>query len=281
MKPEIKLVVTDLDDTFTTSKYHFCPENARAIQRAQQAGVMVCACTARNWAMAKGQIKRAGFNALNVCSNGASIVEKDTGLQRFRARFDEDDLYALLKAGVEEGGVVVVYTHEQLLVLKGHEGHYIRAYAEQWGSVPRDLRIPITLCDDIEQMVIRGGECAEAVEYFNDHPFSASTQALLNAFSPTSVGGNCCMVMPEGISKQNGVERLAGMLGVRREHVMTIGDNANDLAMLKWAGLGVAVGNAEERVKREADAVVARNDRAGVARAIEMFVLGDGYAAAD
>ena len=53
------------------------------------------------------------------------------------------------------------------------------------------------------------------------------------------------------------------MLGVRREHVMTIGDNANDLAMLKWAGLGVAVGNAEERVKREADAVVARrNDQA-------------------
>ena len=46
MKPEIKLVVTDLDGTFTTSKYHFCPENARAIQRAQQAGVMVCACTA-------------------------------------------------------------------------------------------------------------------------------------------------------------------------------------------------------------------------------------------
>ena len=71
------------------------------------------------------------------------------------------------------------------------------------------------------------------------------------------------------------------MLGVRREHVMTIGDNANDLAMLKWAGLGVAVGNAEERVKREADAVVARNDQAGVARAIETFVLGDGYAAAD
>ena len=42
MKQEIKLVVTDLDGTFTTSKYHFCPENARAIQRAQQAGVMVC-----------------------------------------------------------------------------------------------------------------------------------------------------------------------------------------------------------------------------------------------
>lgn len=281
MKPEIKLVVTDLDGTFTTDKYHFCPENARAIQRAQQAGVMVCACTARNWAMAKGQIRRAGFNALNVCSNGASIVEKDTGLQRFRARFDEDDLYALLTAGVDEGGAVIVYTHEQLLVLKGHEGHYIRAYADRWSSVEHDLRIPITLCDDIDQMVIRGGESAEAVEYFNDHPVCARTRKLFSAFAPTSVGGNCCMVMPEGISKQNGVERLAGMLGIKREQVMTIGDNANDLAMLKWAGLGVAVGNADEQVKREADAVVARNDEAGVARAIETFVLGDAYAAAD
>lgn len=78
-----------------------------------------------------------------------------------------------------------------------------------------------------------------------------------------------------GVSKGAGAARLAEMLGVSREQVMAIGDQGNDLSMLRWAGLGVAMGHAPDYVKAAADVVTGDNGPGeGVASAIERFILG-------
>lgn len=66
---------------------------------------------------------------------------------------------------------------------------------------------------------------------------------------------------------------LAEHLGVARENVMTLGDQANDTAMIEYAGIGVAMGNAIPELKAVAQFVTATNTEDGVARAIEQFVL--------
>jgi hypothetical protein len=80
-------------------------------------------------------------------------------------------------------------------------------------------------------------------------------------------------VMSKGISKGNAVSILSDMLGIERENVMCIGDSENDLSMIKFAGLGVAMGNAAECIKENADYITDINNEDGVAKAIEKFIL--------
>ena len=79
--------------------------------------------------------------------------------------------------------------------------------------------------------------------------------------------------MAAGSGKRGGCQQLARMLNIAPENVMTIGDQYNDVGMILWAGIGVAVGSAKERVKELADYVSLPFDQGGVAHAIEKFVL--------
>ncbi len=74
-------------------------------------------------------------------------------------------------------------------------------------------------------------------------------------------------------SKQQGIERMIARFGIRREEVMTFGDGGNDTGMLQYAGIGVAMGNATDEVKRHADYVTSSVDEDGVAHALRHFAI--------
>ena len=80
-------------------------------------------------------------------------------------------------------------------------------------------------------------------------------------------------VMPQNAGKGKALEQLAGLMHVPREAVMALGDNTNDLPMLRWAGLGVVVSNGVPSVKAEADYVCQAERSEGVEEALQKFVL--------
>ena len=79
--------------------------------------------------------------------------------------------------------------------------------------------------------------------------------------------------MSEGSHKGKAIEYLSDLLGIDRESIIAFGDNYNDLSMIEFAGTGVAMGNAEEEVKKIANHVTSRNGESGVAKAINSLVL--------
>ena len=81
--------------------------------------------------------------------------------------------------------------------------------------------------------------------------------------------------MVGSVSKGNAVAYLADMLSVAQEEIMCIGDSENDLSMINYAGIGVAMGNGLDMVKEAADFVTDTNDNSGVAKAINHFVLNN------
>ncbi len=83
-------------------------------------------------------------------------------------------------------------------------------------------------------------------------------------------------IMPQSCSKEWGVRKAAGMLGIATEDIMAIGDNENDIGMIRSAGIGVAVGNATQALKEVADYVCEKEEAAGVAEAVERFFLSRG-----
>ena len=76
-----------------------------------------------------------------------------------------------------------------------------------------------------------------------------------------------------GINKSTGLSVLSENLNIPKEEIIAVGDADNDIAMIKFAGLGVAMGNAFPQVKEAADYITATNDEDGVAKVIEKFVL--------
>ena len=104
---------------------------------------------------------------------------------------------------------------------------------------------------------------AEAIERLRKIPDIEITSALGNNLEVNAVGAD----------KGLGLLKLGEILGIKREEIMACGDGTNDSSMLIAAGLGVAMGNAQDCVKEIADYITDTNDEDGVAKAIEKFVL--------
>jgi P-type E1-E2 ATPase len=78
--------------------------------------------------------------------------------------------------------------------------------------------------------------------------------------------------MPKNVSKAETLDHMLDKIGVKRENTVCCGDGFNDISMIKYAGVGVAMGNAHEEVRREADFVTGTNDEDGLVTVIERFI---------
>ena len=81
-------------------------------------------------------------------------------------------------------------------------------------------------------------------------------------------------IMPKGIDKAQSLQRLLDHLGLTKNEMIACGDGFNDLSMIKFAGLGVAMSNAQKIVKRNADYITFTNDENGVAHVVDKYILG-------
>ena len=80
-------------------------------------------------------------------------------------------------------------------------------------------------------------------------------------------------ILPKGINKAGALEKMSEIIGISREEMMAFGDSYNDLSMIQYAGLGVAMGNAKDVVKENADFIAKTNDEDGIVDVINKFVL--------
>ena len=102
---------------------------------------------------------------------------------------------------------------------------------------------------------------------------AAIRREFLHQVTIVQTEGYLLQVTHATASKSQALRVVAGELGVTREQVMAIGDNANDVGMLQWAGIGVAMGNASKEVLAVADHVTDHHDADGAANAIQKLIL--------
>ena len=106
-----------------------------------------------------------------------------------------------------------------------------------------------------------------------DPPLGVVQQPLSAELIVVQTDRNLLQVSHRLVSKAQALRTVAFELGVPQQEVMAIGDHLNDVAMMRWAGLGVAVGNAHPETLAVADHVTGHNDAEGVADAVRRFVL--------
>ncbi len=270
---DIRLLVLDIDGTLAGVSNQIRPAVMQTIRVAQAKGVEVAIATGRMYQSALRFHHDVGSKLPLLAYQGALIKEPATAIVHRHCplpkaialqllnHFEQMELNSLLS--------IHFYINDQLYVREITSE--TQAYAERSGVDP-------IVVIDLRQALVANPTKVLALSD-NIDLIDTLLSSLQQHYTPAelyftkSVATFFEAAHPE-VNKGAAVRYLAEeMLSLQREQVMAIGDNFNDVEMLNYAGLGIAMGNAPEEVKAKADWVAPDVDHEGVAAAIEEFIL--------
>lgn len=265
-----RLIALDMDDTLLNDEGKISEKNKEAIKRAGEAGVKVIIVSGRSYASTKRYIKELGLSHFTASLNGAYIQDPTTDQVVHSFPIDAKIAHEMIK-DIESFGVHTnFYEGEKILCeketdyakyyrnLNNIEFDYIdslREYSKETQAGKLLLIDEREKLDEIRKMLI---------EKYEDH---------LNILYSKPI---FLEIFDKNTSKGAAVLRVAQMYGIQPEEIIAIGDGENDISMIKSAGLGIAVGNASESIKKEADFTTLSNNESGVAYAINKFIFREG-----
>lgn len=264
----IKMVAIDLDDTLLDSRYRIAPPCIEAIHRARDKGILVTLATGRMFQSALPYAQLLGIDLPLICYQGALVKSTFSGevlYQRcIRAELARELLEVLQKAGSDYH----MYSLEEMYI--SQMTPILKEQCRITGIEPILINNIHELLEEFEPVEIMAlfAEEAERREVQNQ-----LTQHFGSELHITPFKYNSLEIMDGQATKARALASLADQFHILQEEIMAIGDSYNDLPMIEWAGIGVAVANADELVKAKADYITASNDEQGVARALEEYVL--------
>ncbi len=272
----IRLLALDMDGTTLTEDKRITPRTLAALRAAIARGVEVVPATGRTVAGIPEEFMALKGLHYALASNGATVVELATGRHLVELPFAAQQALALyeLMAGFDcLLGVFIGGEGYMMHCGAGAPEAYIppnlRAYLLASRALVPDLRAVLRADPDrVEKYTILYRDIAT-----RDAARAAVAARFPEVEATMSLGCNL-ELNAHGVTKGRGLAELARVLGLDRAEVMACGDSGNDLAMIEFAGLGVAMGNADAAVKAAAQYTAPDNDHDGVADAVEKFVLG-------
>lgn len=263
----IRLLALDLDGTLLNSALKLSDTNAEAVKRALARDVQVVFATSRWFGLAKRTADRLGIETPIISSNGALIKRPADGAELLHLRLDQELARGVTALG-DDTGWEMFTTIEEATYMRMRPGIIPE-------RLPAGLRIAERQSERVAAVqptcVLVFGE--EAVAEIGRRFLPAGAERAAFSFNrPVNLPPYVVLTHPEA-DKGRALEMVCRELSVPLEDTMAMGDSESDLSMLRLAGLGVAVANAPDEVKRAALHIAPGNDADGVAWAIERFVL--------
>ncbi|MFD1172668.1 Cof-type HAD-IIB family hydrolase [Oceanobacillus picturae] len=280
----MKLIATDLDGTLLNAKGQVSLENARAMRRAQDLGIKVVVATGRSYGAARKPLKEVGLTAPVICLNGANTYSEKKELLR-EAPLDKATARQVQLRCEQEGIYIELFTSDG--VYSTSREKFIQVMIDILQTANPDMSEEDIRKDaekrfqNEEVHFIESHDLLFEREFLQIHKilaFSLDNKKLSDLHSTfdsnpglaiTSSGEVNLEFNHPDAQKGIALEELAKNMGIEMKDVMTLGDNFNDVSMLKMAGRGVAMGNAVEEIKALCQYTTKSNDEHGVAYAIE------------
>ena len=249
-----KMIVLDLDGTLTNNKKLITPHTQQALMLAQAAGVHVVLASGRptyGIVPLAEELKLKENNGYILAFNGGKIIDCTNNNVLFEQKLDEQLVPLLYQEAKKANMEILTYQGEGIAATNKDD-----KYVQHEAFINK---MPVMQYDDfLHQLVYPINKCLIVGDPTPLHDRSADFFL------------EC---VPLGIDKARSLDRLISSLGISREEVIACGDGYNDLSMIRFAGLGVAMANAAEDIQKEADFVTLSNEEDGVAHVIERFIL--------
>lgn len=254
----IKAAFFDVDGTLLSHKSKSVPQSARdAVQKLRDAGIPCIVATGRQiQEMEKLPIADMEFDGY-ITLNGQLILDGSK-----RALWGTP-----IRGAVKDYLFKLFNEHSLPILMVEQERVFLNFVDERVARVQERISSPIPPLGAHE-----GGEIYQACAYLDD-----GDEVLLEP-----IAGKCVMtrwsqggvdIIAEGGGKVTGIKRYLAEAGIAPEEIIAFGDGENDIEMLRFAGIGVAMGNAEEETKQAADYVTSDIDEDGIAKALKHFGL--------
>jgi Cof subfamily protein (haloacid dehalogenase superfamily) len=274
-----RMIAIDLDGTLLASDGSVPQRAKAAIHSALGAGLLVCFATGRNWTESRSILDTVAHHATAVFVSGAMVMDTRHEVTLHRTMM-APDLAREVCAVLEELG------HSALALQDTHKTGGID-YLATAGKAPNEAErlwreVTQTVVQEVPSLAtwphdhtIRIGivappqEVAEALRQLTDR---FGERIVSHSIRVPAYGVDVMEVFDPAVNKWQGILHVARMHGVAEHEIVAIGDDVNDLPMIRQAGLGVAMGNARDEVKAVAQRVIGRNDEDGLATFLEQLV---------
>jgi len=273
-----RLLALDVDGTLLDPAGELRPRVQEAVLAVQQLEVQVVLCTGRRFRTARPLAQALQLTGSIVVHNGA-LIKDLTSAQTLQQHAMPSETYQHALALLRRVSSPMIYVdgfHENVdiftePVARAHP--FQREYLESHLAHCR-------IVDDIASPLARGAllmsimadyASLQALAPVVEHALGA--RARVHCLVNKNYQGHILEVLQAGVSKWQALQALAAAQGIAPADIMAVGDDRNDLDMLRHAGLGVAMGNAVPAVQAEADAVTGTNAEDGLVQALERFIL--------
>lgn len=269
--PTIRLISSDLDGTMLVEHRTITPRVREALDGCHNAGLLVVPNTGRQHLKLAALLEDAGGPVgLAVTNNGAVGVDLSSGDMLFEELIEPDAQLSLgerLSAELPDVRFWALRSGARESVLQhGYRELMTELEIVHGGPIGDSCPLPEVLAEPAIKLIVRHPQLPP------HHLLERMQRLELNGFHATTSGAPFVEVQGAGVTKATGIGRLTALLQVEPHEVLAVGDELNDIEMIRWAGYGVAMGNALPQVKAAADAVTATNSADGLALVLEALL---------
>lgn len=264
-----KLLAVDVDGTLLNSKREITPKTREKIHQAIDRGFVFTISSGRPVQGVAMITSALGVDIPVITYNGAMVITGKSKNVIYSCTMRDEDAIAVEALGKARDTTIAIWADNRLFVNRADER--AAKYSELSGTKPE-------LYENVGELLNKG---INKMLWYDD-------VERINAFQKEIVGSLSSSVnfhtsqpfflefVDINASKAIAMGKLGEYYGIGREEMIAVGDGFNDLSMIKYAGLGVAMDNAPEEVKQVSDFVTLSNDEDGVAYVIDKFLLDTG-----
>lgn len=290
-----KLVAIDLDGTLLNSYGEVSTQNKKAIKKAIEKNVEIVLASGRPIMSVKNLANEIGCNHYMICGNGSITYDIQNESILYNRFLEKAKVLQIIKICEENSIFYNVYTKDTILTK--NLNYNILFYHQENASKPQEKKTSITMVENIVEYI----ENREEEDYLkiticdNDKIIFGSILRKLNRIKGVDVlevEHMARKMIKDGtervyleyyyteitntnVNKWDAIQNLIEKLQIKKEEVMTIGDNINDAKMIQEAGLGVMLENAAPYIQNIADVIAKDNDNDGVAEVIQEYILNE------
>ncbi len=270
-----KLIASDLDETLLDDDHQIPQRVIDAVHAAEKAGARFVPSTGRPFGSAKGVLQTLGLDGSAddyvLSFNGGCVTRNDSDEPMTTSFLSKETAEAIYQAGREYGVCLHINTLDPVYLY-----NYVpeeRAYIEGRMNIIETFMPSLDFLGNTG--VVKIIYMSLDMDYLRRIERELAEKGVTEGLDVYYSGNRYLEFNAPGTNKGAGLARLAERLGIDKSQTIAIGDNSNDISMIRAAGLGCAVANATDEAKAAADYVCEADNNAGaVAEVIEKFVLG-------
>lgn len=275
MSRKISAIAIDMDHTLLDSGFNLSEVDARAIKKVSDSGVVIIIATGR---MPDAVVKKIndiiGYVDYAVCYNGALVLDVRYGRRIYSCDVPWKVFFEMYENIDKAVYHFALFSYDKVYVAGSEDDEMMQEYRRRTGAMIQEVRdikmirdIPVHKYLVYKKNIEKSDGWVDVAECEIYNVVSELVRDKLNVIK-TRLGYVECI--NKDVSKWTSIKKVLNQIAISEEDMMCVGDGYNDIEMVKYAGIGIAVDNAIPELKRVADVIVADNNSSGVSQAIDI-----------